>query len=131
MKTREIILRTLGATMLALGLVLIPLSQAEATVVPCNITPGTTVTSCEGHCDTERGSGGHIVEGGEVVGVYVQRANFKYKVTRTRKTEAPYCHENKVCETSGRPYCYPDVTTYSCYFSWHPKSSSNPPACNQ
>lgn len=130
MKTREVILRASGAILVALTLVLIPLSQAEATLVSCNIAPGSTVTNCEGHCDTESGYGGSIREGSDIVGVYIQRAKFKYKVTLTRPTEAPYCYENKSCETTGRPYCYPDVETYSCYYSGHPRSSQNSHWCN-
>ena len=82
MKIREIILRTSGAIALALTMVLIPLSQAEAMPTePCSIEPGTTTGYC-GRYPCER------IEGDSYV-----LLKYRY-VTLTRPTEAPYCYSS-------------------------------------
>jgi hypothetical protein len=87
MKTREIILRTSGAIVLALTVVLIPLSQAGAQpTVPCSIEPGTTTSFC--------GSRFHRCEITETVDKY-------WYITRFRPTQAPYCYETLECGGGG------------------------------
>ena len=82
MKTREIILRTSGAIVLALTMVLIPLSQVEAqAVIPCSIEIGTSVSFC--------GSRFHRCEVGVI--------DKWWYITRYRPFEAPYCYENLEC----------------------------------
>ena len=72
----------ISATMLALALVLIPLSQAES-IVPCSIEPGTTVfVGCGEYCEERRG---------------VRVLGGLYAIFHTRRDWAPYCYVNKVC----------------------------------
>lgn len=93
MKTREIILRTSGAIVLALTMVLIPLSQVEAqAVIPCSIEIGTRVSFC--------GSRFHRCEIIETGGYRIDKY---WYITRYRPFEAPYCYENLECGGGG---CY-------------------------
>lgn len=82
MKTREIILRTLGAFLMALALVLIPLSQAEARTCP-GLGPGEKLISCLGVCKTKKANGYKYI----------------YRTERTffRPTWAPQCRVSTTC----------------------------------
>lgn len=80
----NIILRTLGATLMALTLVLIPLSQAEAT--PCeNLFPGESRSYCGSWCASIAIQDGATIEK-------------LLHITITRSTDGYYpCTTNEVC----------------------------------
>ena len=87
MKTRKIILRTSGAIVLALTMVLIPLSQAEAgPTVPCSIEPGTTARFC--------GSRYYTCERIETSSYILKKHLY---ITRHRPTQEPYCYQMLEC----------------------------------
>lgn len=97
MKTREIILRTSGAIVLALTMVLIPLSQVEAqAVVPCSIEIGTRVSFC--------GSRYHTCERIETSTRVLKK---HWYITRYRPFQDPYCYENLECGGGGCVSIYP------------------------
>lgn len=105
MERYNIILRTLGATMLALALVLIPLSQAEA--LSCSdVQPGFSASDCDWSSVCKSWSTNrHITFFGRTIGV--QRVDhYKHDyVTLSRPTWVPQCREtNRYCSSS-------------CYFS--------------
>ena len=88
MERYNIILRTLGATMLALALVLIPLSQAKAERDCADLSPGESTWYCERYtCDTSYIGPFYVVSW--------------WKVTITRPTDSPSCTENWECPASG------------------------------
>ena len=82
MKRCNIILRMLSAVALALGLVLIPLSQAEATSCS-DLAPGESTWYCGSTCY-------HVDYGYYVFIKY-------WDTTITRPTDAPHCTTNRFC----------------------------------
>ena len=102
MKTREIILRTLGVTILALGLVLIPLSQAEA--VDCSDADphvaGGYIAGCDWESDPCHTEVEHIIWWPERYTIVHEWYEY---VELRRWTEAPQCEEiSRECSHS----CY-------------------------
>ena len=88
MKRCNIILRALSAVMLALGLVLIPLSQAEALPSCEEIAPGATVSEC-----SSTFCGATVSYPFVIVSVY--------KDTMTRSSSPPYhCTGSRECWAS-------------------------------
>lgn len=79
----NIILRALSAVALALGLVLIPLSQAEATSCS-DLSPGGSSSSCGSWCETVSEQGGY-------------RLNKLLQITITRAADGSSCTTNEVC----------------------------------
>ncbi len=79
----NIILRTLGAILMALTLVLIPLSQAEATSCS-NINPGGSTSYCDVLCAIIQEQGGYTL---------IKRS----QVTITRPGIDLQCTRNEVC----------------------------------
>ena len=87
MKRCNIILRALSASVLALALVLVPLSQAEAD--ECStLSPGESTSYCEGYyCDISYIGPFYVISW--------------WKVTVTRPIDSSSCTENWECPASG------------------------------
>lgn len=103
MERYNIILRTLGATMLALTLVLIPLSQAEA--LSCSdVQPGFSASGCDWSSVCGSWSTNEPIRIlGRVIGVQRVDHYIHDYVTLSRPTWVSECREtNRYCSSS----CY-------------------------
>lgn len=106
MKTREIILRTSGAIVLALTMVLIPLSQAEALPACSSLASGESASECSwSECGDSFDVGNFTIK--QYYEVTITRVdNYSGKAVPREYELTPICIENSACSCIRRFYNY-------------------------